>query len=1032
MPRDDHDETGPDHDEAPRSRAAEYGDRERTPSFATRVVAALQNGLEVARFGGLGERQPSPYDVVDDAAHHRLRHYYPDAGNGGPPALLIPPLMMTSEVWDVAPESSAVTSLYNEGADPWVVDFGSPEQEEGGLERTLTDHVVAVSESIDAVRKATGRDVHVMGYSQGGMFAYQAGAYRRSEGMASIVTFGSPVDLHNQLPFDLPAETIADLLERFGKIQADLLPEGIPSWATKLGFQLMDPINTVRQRIDFAMKLYDREALAPREGMRRFLESEAWIAFPGPALAEVMAQLVAHNRMLRGGFVIDGQTVTLADLTCPILAIVGESDSIAPPPSVRAIRVAAPNADSYQIKVPAGHFGLVVGSRSAEITWPSVTEWLDWSEEEGPLPSLARPLEDPALRKRDSTPTSALDGLRRQAELAVTLGRDMLGDASDLVGDRFGFLGRISNVIGPQIPRMMRLSNLRSETPTSLGRALEERAKEAPDDTFFLFEGRAHSYQAANERVDNIVRGFLECGVRQGQHVGVFMETRPSAVAATVALSRLGAVAVLLRPDLPIESQLALAPVDHLLTDPERGVAAREAYGKEVLVLGGGGDARTLAEGLRDMEAIDPDEVEVPEGHRPNPGTAGELALILITGDAERQGKSRITNRRWATSAYGTATACALTPSDTVYCCSPTHHATGIMVCVSGALVSGARLAMTTDFEPEVFWQEVRRYGVNVVFYTGAWCHTLVNAPETRAEHHHPIRLFAGSGMPKGVWKRVMDRFAPVQVVEFFASTEGNAVLVNLTGKKAGSVGRQLPGGADLGVATWDLAKRRRVELESGFAQKAKAGEVGLLLSRVDPERGEVEARPLRGVFEPGDAWLDTGDLVRFDNDGDYWLVDAKGDVIPGKDGPITTVTVEDVLTTELPFVDLAAVYGVPAPEPGVQIPVAAITLRPGEKVDPQALREVVEHRLHPPSRPQVIRILPELPLTSGHRIRKRLLREAGLGSSKAKGERLWLAPGEKAYLPLSAEIAKTLVRAKASAKPRAKPAPKTKPGPKA
>ena len=267
MARRDQEEPGLDTDGRPPSRADQYGDPDRAPSFATRVVAAVQNGLEVARFGGLGKRQASPYDVVDDAAHHRLRHYYPDApAHDGPPVLLIPPLMMTCEVWDVAPESSAVTSLYAEGADPWVVDFGSPEQEEGGLERTLTDHVIAVSDSIGAVKKATGRDVHVMGYSQGGMFAYQAGAYRRSEGMASIVTFGSPVDLHNQLPFDLPADTIADVIERMGKLQADLMPEGIPSWATKLGFQLMDPINTVRQRIDFAMKLYDRGGPATPRG----------------------------------------------------------------------------------------------------------------------------------------------------------------------------------------------------------------------------------------------------------------------------------------------------------------------------------------------------------------------------------------------------------------------------------------------------------------------------------------------------------------------------------------------------------------------------------------------------------------------------------------------------------------------------------------------------------------------------------------------------------------------------------------------
>ena len=61
--------------------------------------------------------------------------------------------------------------------------------------------------------------------------------------------------------------------------------------------------------------------------------------------------------------------------------------------------------------------------------------------------------------------------------------------------------------------------------------------------------------------------------------------------------------------------------------------------------------------------------------------------------------------------------------------------------------------------------------------------------PETgqsQAEHHHPIRLFAGSGMPEGVWRRVLKRFGPARVVEFFASSEGNAVLVNLTGEKVG------------------------------------------------------------------------------------------------------------------------------------------------------------------------------------------------------------------------------------------------------
>ena len=324
--------------------------RRRAPrgGFA-RFAAAMRNGVEIARFGGLGEREPSPFEVIAEGAIHRLRHYYPDArGETRVPVLLIPPLMMTAEVWDVAPDASAVSSLHEGGADPWVIDFGSPEEEVGGLERTLTDHVIAVSEAIEAVREATGQNVHVLGYSQGGMFAYQAAAYRRSDGVASLVTFGSAVDIHKGLPSTIPTELVIESIERFGKLQEALAPDGIPAWATRLGFQMMDPIKTLQQRVDFARRLYDREALQKREGMRRFMGGEGWTAFPGPALGDLLRQLVAQNRLLQGGLVINEQTVTLADITCPVLAFVGASDSIAPPATVRAIYAAAPQTGGKQ------------------------------------------------------------------------------------------------------------------------------------------------------------------------------------------------------------------------------------------------------------------------------------------------------------------------------------------------------------------------------------------------------------------------------------------------------------------------------------------------------------------------------------------------------------------------------------------------------------------------------------------------------------------------------------------------------------
>ena len=130
-------------------------------------------------------------------------------------------------------------------------------------------------------------------------------------------------------------------------------------------------------------QLHDREALLPREQQRRFLASDGWIAWSGPAIAELLKQFIAHNRMMSGGFSIRGDLVTLADIDCPVLAVVGEVDDIGQPASVRGIKRASPQADVYEYLIRAGHFGLVVGSKAANQTWPTVAAWVKWIAGDG-------------------------------------------------------------------------------------------------------------------------------------------------------------------------------------------------------------------------------------------------------------------------------------------------------------------------------------------------------------------------------------------------------------------------------------------------------------------------------------------------------------------------------------------------------------------------------------------------------------------------------------------------------------------------
>jgi putative long chain acyl-CoA synthase len=977
----------------------------------TRLGAAAQNALEIARFGGLNtDAVTSPYEVVGDVGIARLRRYFGDFAEvpaDAPVVVLVPPLMLTAEVWDVSPTTSAVAALAASGISPWVIDFGSPEDVEGGRDRTLADHVVAVSDAIDAIRESTGRDVHLAGYSQGGMFAYQAAALRRSAGLASVIAFGSPVDVHRRVPFGLPEEPVTQAVATLARTLFS--GSAVPGWMTRTGFKLLDPVKTVRSRIDFFLQLHDRELLLQREPQRRFLDGGGFIAWPGPALAEFAQQFVAHNRMLSGGFVIDGRLVTLADVTCPVLTFVGLVDEIAPPATVRAIARAAPRAEVHECALTAGHFGLVVGSQATTRTWPTVAAWIHWREAltraEGRRQAPAPP-DGVVPLPTDQAPAPDHDPelhVSHGLQLAAGVGAGVARSVARAVGRGGRTVRAVADEAVELLPRLVRFERVKSDTPISLGLLLDEQAAAAPDAGFFLFQGRGHSYGDAKHRIDSIVRGLVSVGVRQGEHVGVLMGTRPTALALVAALSRLGAVAVLLRPDGALERELELGQVRRVVTDPEHAASAVAVADVPVYVLGGVGaeGSRDLPAGITDMEQIDPAAVALPGWYRPNPGRAEDLAFVLFTGHGDRTRVNRITNRRWSLSAVGTAAAARLSRSDTVYSVTPIHHPSGLLVAIGGAVAGGARLALTRTFDPDTFWDEVRRFGATVVAYTWTLCRALVEAPPSPAERHHPVRLFVGSGMPSGVWRRVLDRFAPAGVLEFYAATEGEAVLGNVAGGKIGAKGRPIPGSAPVAVARYDLTAGRLVEGSDGFAQRCGPDEVGMLLARVDRSRGVVAGSPLRGVFAPGDAWVATGDLFRVDEDGDYWLADHLSAVVHTAAGPVPTVPVEDAFG-RCAAIDLPVVYGIRPAAGAPEVLVMAVQVRQGHDLGAEDLTAVARD-LAPTARPDLVHVVDGIPLTTWFRPRKVPLRVAGLdGIVLDRPAWRWDATAE-GYVPLVA-----------------------------
>ena len=939
-----------------------------------RARMGAANALELARVGRLGQPYGAPFDIIDQGPHHRLRRYATTETENAPVALLVPPLMVTSEVYDLEAENSAVVALGTRGVQPYVVDFGAPEREQGGMKRTLDDHILAVVRSVEAVRRVSGRKVHLCGYSQGGMFAYQTAAYLRSEGIASVVTFGAPVDIHKNLPA-LHKDATALFVRIVEPIVTKSIEriEGLPGVITSTGFKILSTRKEIQQRLEFLTKLHDRGALVRREARRRFLGGEGFVAWPGPAFREFVEQFIVHNRMLSGGFVLSGRTVTLADIRCPVLAFYGKTDDMARPPTIRAITRAAPDAAVSFVGVKAGHFGIVIGSRANRETWPVVAQWVRHHDGLAELPSVLRHAEKP--NPSDDEPEGAGFDVDVDWSLFIDTITDNVKAIWDRVGDVASSASDAFDGVRYQEPKLRKLESITPDTRTSAGYSLRQRAEEQPDATFFLWQSRAFTYRDADTRVTNVVKGLWASGVRAGMRVGVVMLSRPSLLSMVTALSRLGAVAVLAPPDASpdaLANGLKHAAISFLATDPQNTKKSRSVFTGTVLVLGGGGGKRReMPENTIDMEAIDPDRVALPVDLPLDAGRARDLAIILLRpSDRNALRAAPVTNHRWALSAVGASAACTLKPDDTVYSCIPLHHPAGILVSVGSALVAGARLALAEKFSPENFVAEVRRYGATVAFYAGEMLRSLLFTPPGRGDRTLPLRLFAGSGMRDDLWRKLKERFG-VGVMEFYASTTQRVIMANASGEKVGSLGRSLPGSQPVELVKIDFATRLPLRDTDGRLVRTGANEAGLLATALDADDPTEGPAVVANAFEPGDRWLLTADIMRRDDDGDLWFVDGRAGIVITPHGFASTRNVESALFT-LPEVEMAAAWGEKVG--GEWRIVAAIQSR--APIDSARIDQALSNLSSRESPARVLEV-DHIPLTEGFRPDKPLLRQS-------------------------------------------------------
>jgi putative long chain acyl-CoA synthase len=234
--------------------------------------------------------------------------------------------------------------------------------------------------------------------------------------------------------------------------------------------------------------------------------------------------------------------------------------------------------------------------------------------------------------------------------------------------------------------------------------------------------------------------------------------------------------------------------------------------------------------------------------------------------------------------------------------------------------------------------------------------------------------------MRRDVWDKLVERFGPVGVLEFYASTETNAVLANASGKKSGAVGRPMPGSREMRIARYDYSKGALDRDERGFCRECDPQEAGVLLTRLDDAdlRTTPSPRVLRNTFESGDAWYNTGSLLRKDADGDYWFEERVADLIQLGERQILSRPIEDA-AYQIDEVALAAAY-----RDGDDSPITlAVQLREDASLDADEVGEQLL-QLEEFRRPTLVRVMKDMPISDGFRPLKEALR-SGAGQEVAR-----------------------------------------------
>jgi fatty-acyl-CoA synthase len=565
-------------------------------------------------------------------------------------------------------------------------------------------------------------------------------------------------------------------------------------------------------------------------------------------------------------------------------------------------------------------------------------------------------------------------------------------------------LATAPTVLAKMLPRLLRARLKHGE---SLLHIVLENAQSAPEALAIEMGEERSSWVQLADATSRLAHVLSDAGVRSADVVALLGRNSPGYLAAVLGTSRLGATTALINNQLsgrPLSHAIEASGARVVLVEAELEPALRDceelcASLEQVLVYG--------SEAFEERLRAAPANPYPPAAIEPD----GDFVYIYTSGTTGLPKPCRVSHRRAVLAGVGFATLVfEFQPEDKLYSVLPLYHASGLLLGAGAAIASATPLAIRESFSASAFWDDVQRYGATAILYIGELCRYLVNSPPHPAERNNGIRIAVGNGLRPDVWPRFEERFGIAQIREFYGATEAPGFIINLSGKR-GSVGHvPFNGFGMLELVRYDVTEDAHPRDGHGFFIRCEAHEVGELLIRIPKlssaglefrgytDEAATQAKILQDVFEKGDSYFRSGDLLRRDEDGFFYFVDRIGDTFRWKGENVSTAEVADVIT-QSERIKEATVVGVAVPHMEGRAGLAAVV--PHDGFDEEHFAALVAE-LPPYAQPRFVRVMSQLSTTGTFKFQKKQLESDGVDPSKVS-DPLFVRTSS-GYEPLSPE----------------------------